>query len=97
MLKDSGGNPAGQIDFKEWLCDSVLMDARFGKTFQDLTLAEDLKKKIEKSNGEIEFSDMEWRALIAAINEPTGGYNPRMALQLMPFMRLMLEAKRDND
>lgn len=92
---NENGTPADPITFQTWLRVSVLLDLKFGKTAKDLMQAADIGQKADRAKDVLELSEAEWSAVAAVVNEPTSGYNPRVALQLMPFLRAMLDASTE--
>lgn len=80
------------VSFKTWLGETVLLDPKLGKTAKDLMMAADLLKRLESAEDVLELSDAEWSLVKDVVEEPSGGYNTAVAIQLTCFLRAFLEA-----
>ena len=85
------------ISFYQFLSQTVLTDQKFGKDMKSLMSAVSLKTtfKNAKPGDEVQVDNEEWELLNEIVKEPSQGYNPILAMELVPFMLVITEAVKD--
>ena len=82
------------ISLQRWLCEFVLLDpGSKEKTAQDILCLRDIIENIKSADGVIKLSDYEYGIVKAAVDKPSGGYNPAVALKIVAFIRAVLNPK----
>lgn len=79
------------LTFKQFVVDNLLMDAQFGKDFDSLSKANDIKQAF--NNNPIQLSDEAHELLCQVVKNPSNGYQPKLALPVIPFMLAILNAQ----
>ena len=79
------------LSFQQFIEENILQDIQFGKTFDSLFIAAQIKEAVHKTP--IQVSEEAWVLLCQIIKYPTNGYQPKFAIHLIPFMQAVLEAK----
>ncbi len=94
------GDPPTQmtVTFKSFLCGTLLRDTKFGKTVATVISAAAIRTAIESpkiyNNGYtfIAIEGADYDILKAVLEAPETGYNPVIAIQIVPFFRAILDA-----
>lgn len=89
---DSSGKPAS-VSFASFVSNTLLVDAKFGKTLADILNAVSIKTKLTLAKETLELENDEWEKLYEVAKEPTNGYNPLIVMQLVPFLTAIRDAK----
>lgn len=84
-----------EITFGEFLEKLILSDPKFGKTMKCILGAVSIREKAQNTPVGEAFSvdDEYFEILKDVIEEPSGGYNPAIVQQLVPFLLAVTEAK----
>ena len=82
-----------KIEFKNFVIGMILADAKWGKTWKDLSTAYDIRQIVTVADGSFELSDTEWDEVCDILKTPTNGYNPGFAVQCINFFRAILNAE----
>lgn len=93
--RDAEGNDTEPVElsFDRWLINNPLLDPEWGKDTRSLFMAHDIKHKVKRLDGDVlELSDAEWSKLKAVVEKPTNGLNTFLALQIVDFMRAVIDA-----
>lgn len=85
------------ITFKGFVCGTLLKDPRFGKTVAAVISGAGIRTAIEAAlsgSGEavIPLDGEDYELLKNVLEAPESGYNPEVAIQLIPFFRAILDA-----
>lgn len=81
------------VKFSDFLCNSILTDRQFGANLKALQAAAHIHHACQTNNQFIELSDDDYRLLSDIMAQPTNGYNPVIAIHLMPFFEAVIHAK----
>lgn len=103
LIRGKDGEVIGEAppaNFLRWLKTNVLVDQKLGKSSKDILAASDVIEKVGKAEDKqwefLELTDSEWSMLKPVVEEPSGGYNPAVAVQLTPFLRAFLNAPTED-
>lgn len=91
-LVDQTGSPV-EVTFKNFVGSTILVDAKFGKTMEDVLSAVEIKTKLAMEKPTLELEDKDWERLLAVTSEPTNGYNTVVVVQLVSFFKAIKDAK----
>jgi hypothetical protein len=94
-LKNPDGSDTGvTMKFVGWARDVILVDNKVGVSAATLFLANDLRQKFaDKQEGDVvELTEKEWELMKGIVEEPTGGYAPGGAMQIIVYLRAVLDA-----
>jgi hypothetical protein len=99
QMKNPDGSDTGVTQtFCGWLRDVILVDDKVGLSAKTLFMAGDLRMRFEDVQvGDIielivEKNKDEWAFLKGIVEEPTKGYNPAGALQILDYLRVVIDA-----
>lgn len=83
------------VSFYEFIADSILSDSQhMGKRLLDTKRNLKILAKFEdrRSGDQVYLETSDWSKMKAVCDEPTGGWNQFLAMQLMPFIEAITEA-----
>jgi hypothetical protein len=79
--------------FSRFINDLVLTDKKIGANFQTISAGQRIQAVSNKSlDGYYVFESSDWNILKEIVELPSNGYNPVVAINLIPFMKAILEA-----
>lgn len=81
------------VKFVDFLCNSILTDRQFGQNLKTLQAAAHIHQACQLNKEFIELSDDDHKLLVEIVAQPTNGYNPVIAIHLMPFFQAVIDAK----
>jgi len=76
--------------FISFIQNDILSDVQFGRDFEHLQVAYRIHKAVAQPT--IELTNSDHQILKSVMQKPTNGYQPTMAIHLMPFFNAILEA-----
>jgi len=88
--------PNGIIaSFAQFIQNDILSDVQFGRDFEHLQVAYRIhnavaQPKLVDSPFTIELTDSDHQLLKSVMMKPTNGYQPTMAIHLMPFFQAVI-------
>ncbi len=100
QMKNSDGSDTGVVQtFCDWIRDVILVDDKVGVSAKTLFMAFDLRARFE----DLQVGDVielvvekkgkdEWTFLKDIVEEPTKGYNPAGALQILGYLTVVIDA-----
>ena len=93
-LTEEGEPITKVLTFKDWIIDAVFSDTKLGKTAKDIIMLVELKGTLGPlSPGDTWSLDTtHYEKLAEVVNEPTGHYFPKLAIQVVDFLRAVLSA-----
>lgn len=97
VLRDKLTGEMGQaVSFKDFVTVSLLSDARFGGTYENLKAAMAIDAALSESNGHAALDLKSWEKLKQAAEAPSEGNYPGFRnlgmIQLMPFIEAIIGA-----
>lgn len=81
------------ITFKHWALE-ILDDTKMGTTARDLLMRERMEEKIGGAESELTLTNDEYEKLKDIVESPTGGYQTKVAKQMLPFIKAVLSAEK---
>ncbi len=81
------------IDF----CRSQLEDQRYGASMVAVVRANTIREALDAANGAVDLDEDLWQSLKAVVENPSRGYDAKVATSLLPFMRAIVDAKNTED
>lgn len=92
LLYDDKGNP-WYMDFFTFVLQR-LTDPKFGKKFDGLISAVQIKEAVKKSGEYLELETKDWELLKDVVDDPSPSaqYNPEVSWCIVPFGKAILEA-----
>lgn len=102
QIVDAKGNPIGKPKvWLEWFRDTVLLDPKLGKTSKQIMMVVDIRTTIDRlpdvGAKYLELTDDQYDTVKPVIEEPSGGYNPSVAVQIVSFMKAYLNPISEKD
>jgi len=94
LKKPDGSDTDVTMRFSGWARDIILVDAKVGVDASTLFLANDLRQKFADVNeGDVvQLTKEEWELMRGIVEKPTGGYSPGGAMQILGYLRAVLDA-----
>ena len=94
IMRSPDGKQAADepLTFKDWMKLNVLLDHKWGANAKLILMAADIKEKLEDATDVLVLDDHAYEELKKIVNEPTGGYKPVQAIQLVSFIRAIKSA-----
>jgi hypothetical protein len=80
------------MTFAEFVMGTSLADPKFGRGYKQLISATKIHDAVRQANGVINLEDADWELLRDVVENPSSPYHPTRAMQLVPFMRAIVEA-----
>lgn len=98
LKNPDGSDTKVTMTFSGWARDVILVDEKVGVNAATLFMANDIRQKFLdiKKGDVISLSDKEWELMRGIVEAPTNGYNPGGALQILSYLRAILDASTEN-
>ena len=90
----TGETTGRKVSFKDFVLGTLLVDKRFGKSVKELQAALRISQAIQQHGaGEvIGLESADWEVLRDTAKEPSSEYLPGVAMQLLLFIEVILDA-----
>ena len=90
--EDEDGNKTdAALSFKDFVL-GRLLDAKFSKDVEGVMSAMQIKQAVDQADKVLALETSDWTKLLDAVKNPSGGYNPAIAISLVPFMKEIINA-----
>jgi len=90
FLGQAGSSVPWISTFKDFICGTLLQDARFGRTAANVLSGAEIRAALI---GEVvQLDEDDYELLKSVLQTPEVGYRPEVAIQLVPFFRAILDA-----
>ena len=92
QAEDEEGNKQDAVlSFKDFIL-GRLLDSKFSQNVESVMSAMQIKEAINKADKVLELETSDWAKLVEVVKAPSGGYNPTIAVSMVPFMKEVINA-----
>jgi hypothetical protein len=92
IAMDDKNNPVS-VSFKDFVCQTLLVDPKFGKGMADLLSAVEIKTRIKEAQDEVILENADYERLLEVATSPSVNFNPAVGIQIVDFFLAIKNAK----